>query len=164
MSPRLAFCGFAACLALFALQPARAAAPVLTQGDVVSRFKAASGSVLVVDRRASRPGRYTALELPPSVRNLALYGDFTIWVVGTAAPEADVAELLSDAHTGTVGAPGAGGIHWEQNTALGGTARWLAKKRYGANLVLWRITATPKMDASFRRLHKVLSTRVVRPS
>lgn len=163
MSPRVAFCGFAACLTLLALQPARAAAPVLGQADVVARFKAATGSRLVVDRRATRPGRYTALELPPSVTNLATYGDFTLWVVGTTSLEEDVSQLLADAHTGTVGEPGAAGIHWERNTALGGTTRWLAKKRYGANLVLWRITAAPKVDASFRRLHKVLSAKVARP-
>jgi hypothetical protein len=162
MHSRVAFCGVAACLALLALAPARAAAPTLTQADVVARFKTATGSRLVVDRRASRPGHYTALELPPSVTNLALYGDFTIWVVGTATLEEDVAQLLADAHTGTVGEPGAAGIHWEKGTALGGTTRWLAKKRYGENLVLWRLGPTPKVDASFKRLHKVLLQKVAR--
>ena len=139
---------------------ARVAAPSLTAAQVTKRFQAATGRKPAVDRRLTRPGHATALRLSSSVTNTALYGDFVLWVVGPASPEADVAALLADTHTGAAGTPAAAGIVWERGTSLSGTPYFLAKKRYGANLVLWRYGPVQKVDPGFSRLHKVL-TRLV---
>ena len=122
---------------------------------LISRFKAQTGTTLTVDRRAAYPGHYTALGVPQSVSNIGRYGHFTIWVV-TSRQEEDVTSLLTNVHTGTLGTPGAASIYWEHGSTMGGTAYWLAKKRYGSNVVLWWYGSARKTDASFRRLHHAL--------
>jgi hypothetical protein len=144
---------------LVAVAPVSAAAP-LSASQVAARFDAAAGRKPTVDRRLSRPGHYTALRLSQSVSNVALYGDFVLWVIGPATLEADVADRLADSHTGVVGVPGAAAIHWEAGTSLSGQPYFLAKKRYGTNVVLWRYGPTRKVDASFKRLHKLLTKLV----
>lgn len=120
-------------------------------------FKAATGRTLDVDRGRTRPGRLTALRLPQSVSNAALYGDFVLWVVVPgASAEQEITSLLSDTHTGALGTPGAAAIYWERGTSLSGTPYVLGKKRYGANLVLWRYGTAAKVDPAFARLHKLL--------
>jgi hypothetical protein len=167
---------FLSVITLVAIGPARAAtaAPranaltqvaltqvALTQAQVIKRFEAATGRKLAVDSRSGNAGHYSALRLAKSVSNSALYGDFTLWVVAPGTLEDDIARLLTNVHTGLLGAPGAAGIYWEQGTYLGGQTYWLGKKRYGANLVVWRYGAEPKVDPSFKRLHNVLLTKVL---
>ena len=66
-------------------------------------------------------------------------------------------DLLADPHTGELGTPGPPSIYWEHGTTIGGTAYWLAKKRYGADVVLWWYGSKQKIDASFQRLHRPLT-------
>lgn len=147
-------------IALIALGPARAATATspLTQAQVVKRFETATGR-----KPVAWPGHSGALRLSKSGTNLALYGDFVLWVVGPDARTETIERLLTDAHTGELGTPGAAGIYWEQGSALGGQHYWLGKKLYGTNLVLWRYGATAKVDPSFKRLHKVLLKVVAAP-
>jgi hypothetical protein len=139
-----------------------AAAPTAapTASQVVARFKAATGSTLLVDKRYSYPGHYTALSLSPSISNQARYGRFTLYVVDAGTRAEDVESLLADGHTGVLGAPGPAGIHWESGRYLSGGTFWLAKKQYGANLVLWWYGDEKKVNLAFSRLHKPLLTKV----
>jgi hypothetical protein len=143
-------------IALIALGPARAATPALTQAQVVKRFETATGRKL-----AAWPGHSGALRLSKSTTNLALYGDFVLWVVSPGGREEAIEKLLTDVHTGELGTPGAAGIYWEQGSYLGGQPYWLGKKLYGTNLVLWRYGTAAKVDPSFKRLHKVLLGKVL---
>jgi len=139
-------------------------ATTVTASQVVARFKAATGSKLLVDKRSSYPGHYTALSLAPSISNQGKYGHFVLYVVGTANLADDVRKLLADGHTGVLGAPGPSSIYWESGRYLSGGTYWLAKKEYGANLVLWWYGFEKKVNAAFSRLHKPLLTKVVAPS
>ena len=42
---------------------------------------------------------------------------------------------------------------------MSGAEVWMAKKRYGSNVVLWWTTSTPvkKTDVTFKNLHKALT-------
>lgn len=152
-----------AALALVAVGPARTATSAApTQAQVIKRFEKATGRRLAADAGSTRPGHYAALRLSKSVTNIALYGDFTVWLVAPGTLEDDVTQLLTNAHTGQLGTPGAAGIYWEQTSSLGGGTVWLAKKRYGPNLVLWHYGRTQKVDPAFTRLHKAL-LRVLAP-
>jgi len=149
-------------LVAFAVTGARASGTTsLTTSQVVDRFKAATGAKLLVDKGSSSPGHYTALSLPPSITNQGRYGRFTLYVVGTTTTADDVTQLLADGHTGVLGTPGASGIHWESGRYLSGGTFWLAKKQYGANLVLWRWGSSQKVDLAFSRLHKLLLAKIV---
>jgi len=145
-----------AALAICATVTAAPNATRLTQARLLSSFKARTGTTLVVDRRASYSGHYVALGAPESIANVGRYGHFTIWVVTAAGADDSVNGLLVDPHTGTLGTPGPASIYWEHGTTAGGGGYWLAKKRYGANLVLWWYGTAPRIDASFRRLHRAL--------
>lgn len=154
---RLVSAAFFAVLALVAARPAHtfgSAAP--TRAQVIKRFEKATGRKLSVDNASTRAGHFTALRLTKSVTNVALYGDFTLWLVAPGALEDDVTQLLTNVHTGELGTPGASGIYWEQVSLLSGGTAWLARKRYGPNLVLWHYGPTQKVDPAFGRLHKVL--------
>ncbi len=131
-------------------------ATALTASQVIARFKAATGATLLVDKTSSYPGHYTALQLPPSITNQGRFGRFTLYVVGGATTGDDITKLLADGHTGVLGTPGASHIYWESGRYLGGGTYWLAKKQYGANLVLWWFGSTHKVDAAFQRVHKPL--------
>jgi hypothetical protein len=160
---RRATLSFAFLATLFALAVAVApatAATALTASQVVARFKAATGSTLVADARYSYPGHYVALALPPSISNQARYGRFTIYVVAPGAVSDDINKLLADGHTGVLGTPGPSNIYWESGRYLGGGTFWLAKKQYGANLVLWWYGSEKKVNPAFSRLHKPLLTKV----
>jgi hypothetical protein len=136
-------------------------ATALTTSQVIARFRAATGTTLLVDKPSSRPGHYTALQLPPSVTNQGRFGRFTLYVVGASTTGDDITKLLSDSHTGELGVPGASRIYWESGRYLSGGAYWLAKKQYGANLVLWWFGSAHKVDAAFTRIHKPLLASVV---
>jgi hypothetical protein len=145
------------CLLLIASRSvATADAGAVTRAQLVNGFRAATGARLTVDPRATYTGHYTALALPQSIGNAGRYGHFTIWLV-TSRQEEDVTGLLADLHTGTLGAPGAASIYWEHATTMGGSPYWLAKKRYGANVVLWWYGTERRVDARFKRLHHALS-------
>ena len=73
----------------------------------------------------------------------------------------DVQRLLADGHTGLLGTPGPANIYWESGRYLGGSTFWLAKKQYGANLVLWWYGDQKKVNLAFSRLHKPLFAKVV---
>ena len=153
----LASLGVAAVLSGLTAAVGFSAAPTLTPSQVVARFKARTGTSLAVDKRSSYPGHHTALGVPQSISNIGRYGRFTIWVV-TSGSEEDVVELLADAHTGQLGTPGPSVIYWEHGTTIGGTPFWLAKKRYGPGIVLWWYGSERKVDATFKRLHRALTT------
>ena len=131
------------------------AGTVLAPGQVVARFKTATGGKLLVDRRANYPGHYTALGVAQSISNIGKFGRFTIYVV-TSGSEQDVDHLLADGHTGVLAAPGPSAIYWESGSTMTGDRYWLAKKRYG-NLVLWWYGTAKKIDPTFQRLHRALS-------
>lgn len=135
-------------------------ATALTASQVIAHFRAATGTTLLVDKSSSSPGHYTALSLAPSISNQGRYGRFTLYVVGPSATGADVTRLLADGHTGAVGTPGASGIYWESGRYLTGGTYWLAKKQYGANLVLWWFGSKRKVDAAFSRIHRPLLANV----
>lgn len=152
-------------LPLVLLPATVASATDLTAGQASARFGELTGERLIVNRRASLPGRYVALDLgTPSAAKRARYGTFTVYVVTAADRDAQVADLLADGHTGAVGTAGLGGIHWEAGSTLRGERYWLAKRRYGANVVLWWIGTADRRqtDASFRRLHRPLTAVVGR--
>ena len=128
----------------------------LTPAQVVTRFKALTGAKLSVDARSSYAGHYTALALPQSIGNIGRWGRFSILVV-TSGDEADVLHLLTNPHTGELGTPGPATIYWEHGTTIGGAGYWLAKKRYGAGIVLWWYGSEQKAGPTFRRLHKALT-------
>lgn len=139
---------------------AQAGSSAATTAQVVSRFKQLTGDKLLVNKRSSSPGHYVALDLgAPSISTRGRYGTFTVFVVTGADAEKELTSLLADAHTGQLGTPGAGNIHWEAGITLRGDRYWLAKRRYGSNVVLHWIGASgqKKTDASFRRLHKPLT-------
>jgi hypothetical protein len=151
----------AALVALAVAVAPASGATALTASQVIARFKAATGTTLLVDKRSSYPGHYTALSLAPSISNQARYGRFTLYVVGLSTTADDVTKLLADGHTGALGTPGASSIYWESGRYLTGGTYWLAKKQYGANLVLWWFGSKQKVDAAFSRIHKPLLTKVV---
>jgi len=149
----------AAVVALAVAASVMAAPARLTQAQLVSAFKERTGTRLIIDRRASYPRHYAALGVPQSISNVGRYGRFSIWVV-TSAQEEDVTALLTNPHTGALGKPGPASIYWEHGTTMDGSGYWLAKKRYGANLVLWWYGSARKTDASFRTLHRALTAIV----
>lgn len=159
--PRLAILTAFAVSAV-AVAPA-SGATALSASQAVARFKAATGAKLLVDARASYPGHYTALTLAPSISNQGKYGRFTLYVVAPGDVSADVRRLLADAHTGVLGQPGPSNIFWEQGRYLTGGTYWLAKKQYGANLVLWWYGTEKRVNPAFTRLHRPLLTKVVAP-
>jgi hypothetical protein len=137
-----------------------AAQPALTARALATRFEQATGDALVVNRKAGYPGHYVALDLGvPTIAKKARYGTFTVYVVAGPHAEADVSDLLADAHTGVLGRPGPGGIHWERGVTVHGDRYWMAKRRYGANVVLWWIGSQPvrRTDATWQRLHRALT-------
>ena len=127
----------------------------LTPAQVIAKFKASTGGKLLVDRRATYPGHFIALGVVQSISNIGRYGRFTIYVVTSGSGD-DVTQLLADGHTGVLGTPGPANIYWEEGSTLQGDRYWLAKKRYGANLVLWWYGTAQHVDATFKRLHKAL--------
>jgi hypothetical protein len=141
-----------------------AAGSAVTAGEAAKRFRAASGVALAKKAGGSYPGHYVALEPGvPTITTTARFGRFTLYVVTGADVAGDARSLLTDTHTGALGTPDARGIHWEQGRTLTGTRYWLAKRRYGANLVLWWYgPAVRKTDAAFARLHALLAKHVVR--
>ena len=128
---------------------------------MILRFKVATKAKLLADKASAYPGHYVALSLPPSITNQAQYGRFILYVVGPATTAADIEQLLADGHTGVLGTPAAARIYWEQGQYLSGGKFWLAKKRYGPNLVLWWYGTEKKVGPAFSRLHELLSRKVV---
>jgi hypothetical protein len=144
-----------------------AAGPSLTPWQLATRFKQATGDRLVVSPRASYAGHYTALDLGvATISKKARYGTFTVYVVTGPDVEAEVTDLLADGHTGLLGTPGPGNIHWESGRTLYGDRYWLAKRRYGHNVVLWWIGNRPvrKTDATWTRLHRALTKATAAPA
>ena len=153
----------AALVILLALSATAAVAqpsgPGVTAAQLQQRFKKATGDKLLVNRKISYPGHYKAYDVGvPSIARKARYGTFTIYLIAGSDLETDVEDLLADGHTGVLGTPGPSNIYWEQGSSIYGDKYWLAKKRYGANVVLWWIGAKPvmKIDRSFKRLHAAL--------
>ena len=136
------------------------AAPTTTATQLTTRFKAATGMKLVVNKQKSYAGHYKAYDGGVQTSALkARYGTFTVYVVTASDVDAGVTELLADSHTGQLGARSAGGIYWEQGVSLYGDSYWQAKRRYGSNVVVSWIGSTPvkKTDATWKRLHVALT-------
>lgn len=137
---------------------AEPAAGSVSTRQTIERFRTATGERLAVDRRASTPGRYDAVGLRfRSASKRARFGVFTIYVVTAEDVETAVTELLADGHTGELGEADRRGIRWEEGMTLVGEPYWLAKKRYGTNVVLWWFAADEAAtDGTFRRLDRAL--------
>jgi Tfp pilus assembly protein PilV len=136
------------------------AASTTTATQLTTRFRAATGMKLVVNKQKSYAGRYKAYDGGVQTSALkARYGTFTVYLVTAASVEAEVTGLLADSHTGQPGARSAGGIYWEQGVSLYGDKYWQAKRRYGQNVVVSWIGSTPvkKTDATWKRLHVALT-------
>jgi hypothetical protein len=138
---------------------AQPSASSVTATQLKASFKRSTGDKLVVNRKMSYPGHYTAFDAGvATIARKGKYGTFTVYLVTGADVEAEVKDLLADARTGVLEAPGAGNIYWEAGRTLYGDLFWLAKKRYGENVVLWWIGSKPvkKTDKTFKRLHTTL--------
>ncbi len=136
------------------------AAPSTSSSQLTKRFKAATGMRLVPSSPQSYAGHYRAYDLGlQTATNRARYGTFTIFLVTAADVDGEVTGLLSDAHSGMLGKPAAGGIYWEQGVSLHGDPYWQAKRRYGQNVVLKWIgpSGTKRTDATWKRLHTALT-------
>ncbi len=139
---------------------AHPSATSLTATQLKVRFKQSTGDKLLVSKNFSYAGHYTAFDLGvPTIAKKGKYGTFTVYLVNGGDLEAEVTDLLADGHTGVLGTPGAGNIYWESGTTLYGDKYWMAKRRYGANVVLWWISSKPvkKTDKTFKRLHTALT-------
>ncbi len=157
---RLAALLAGALVASIVVAGAHGASTVVTAAQLKSTFKKGTAQKLVVDTLRSSSGKYTAFNLGVQTgTKQARYGTFTIYLVTNPDVEGQVASLLTDPHTGQLGTPGAGGIYWEKARTMSGAEVWMAKKRYGSNVVLWWTTSTPakKTDVTFKNLHKALT-------
>jgi hypothetical protein len=137
----------------------------VTAKQLITRFKAATTPprTLRVNKPFSWAGHYDALDLVASMSVKAQFGTFRIHLVTSPDLETDATDLLEDAHTGQLGTPDARGIYWEAGRTLRGDPYWLAKKRYGKNLVVWWFgSSEPKTDPAFNRLNQLLTKKVVR--
>jgi hypothetical protein len=131
----------------------------ITASQLTARFKQATGDKLVASKKYSYPGHYRAFDLGvPTIAKKGKYGTFTVYLVTGADVEAEVTYLLADGHTGVLGKPSSGNIYWESGTSIHGDKYWMAKRRYGDNVVLWWIGEKPvkKTDRTFKRLHTAL--------
>jgi hypothetical protein len=136
----------------------------VTATKLKTSFKAATGDKLLVNRNMSYGGHYTAFDVGPvSIASRGKYGTFTIYLVAGPDLEADVTDLLADRHTGVLGQPSAGSIYWEYGVSIHGDKFWMAKRRYGPNVVLnWvGVDGKKRTDRSFKLLHAAL-TKVAR--
>ena len=139
---------------------AQPSATSVTAAQLTTSFKRSTGDKLVLNRKMTYPGHYKAYDVGPiSIANKGKYGQFTVYLVTGADFEAEATDLLADSRTGMLGTPGAGKIYWEEGTTLYGDHYWMAKRRYGTNVILWWIGSNPvkQTDASFKRLHKTLT-------
>jgi hypothetical protein len=131
----------------------------ITAAQLTKSFRQTTGDKLVPNRPLSYAGHYKAYDVgPQSIARKGKYGTFTIYLVTGADVEADVQELLADARSGELGKPGPSNIYWEPGSTVFGDEYWLAKKRYGTNVVLWWTSEGPtkKVDKTFKRLHAAL--------
>jgi hypothetical protein len=149
-----------AVLVVIAASVALAQAPAnVTAAQLTASFKKSTGDRLVPNKKMSYPGHYKAYDAGAvSIARKAKYGTFTVYLVTGTDVEAEVTDLLADGHTGALGTPGAANIYWESGKTVYGDQYWMAKKRYGGNVVLWWIGSKPvkKTDKSFKRLHAAL--------
>lgn len=138
---------------------ALAQAQNVTAAQLTASFKKSTGDKLVLNKKMSYPGHYKAYDAGvATIARKGKYGTFTIYLVTGADVEGEVKDLLADGHTGALGTPGAASIYWESGKTLYGDPYWMAKKRYGGNVVLWWIGTKPvkKTDKTFKRLHAAL--------
>lgn len=149
-----------AMLVLTAGAAAITASPATTATQLMTRFKKATGEKLILNKTRSYAGHYKAYDLGvQTTTRKARWGTFTVHLVTGADVEAEATDLLADSHTGALGKLGPGNIYWESGTTVYGDKFWMAKRRYGQNVVLWWIGSTPvkKTDATFKRLHTALT-------
>jgi hypothetical protein len=131
----------------------------VTAARLTTTFKKSTGDKLVLNKDLSYAGHFKAYDVGvPTIARKGKYGTFTIYLVTGSDVEAEVKELLADTRTGLLGTPSAGNIYWESGSSIHGDLFWMAKKRYGGNVVLTWIGTNPvkKTDKSFKRLHKAL--------
>ena len=132
----------------------------VTATQLTTAFRKSTGDKLLVNKKMSYPGHYRAYDAGvASIARKGKYGTFTVYLVTGTDVEAEVTDLLADGRTGVLGTPGPGSIYWESGSTLYGDQYWMAKKRYGQNVVLWWIGSTPvkKTDKTFKRLHAALT-------
>ena len=151
-------------LVLFAVSAtaalAQPSATSVTAAQLQQKFRKSTGDKLVVNRKTSYAGHYVAFDVgAASIARKAKYGTFTVYLITGTDVEAEVNDLLADGHTGVLGTPSAGNIYWEYGKTVYGDTYWMAKRRYGSNVVLWWIGSKPvkKTDRTFKRLHTTLT-------
>lgn len=135
----------------------------VTATKLQSSFKQSTGDKLLPNKRMSYPGHYKAYDAGvATIARKGKYGTFTVYLVTGADLEAEVTDLLADARTGMLEQPGPGNIYWEAGSTIHGDLYWLAKRRYGENVVLWWIGSKPvkKTDRTFKRLHAAFTKAV----
>lgn len=163
MRPLAAALALTLALSVAAAVASASSASGITAAQLTTRFRQSTGDKLVVNKKISFAGHYKAFDVGvATIARKGKYGTFTIYLVTGPDVEAEVTDLLADGHTGVLGAPGAGNIHWEPGTSIHGDRYWLAKRRYGDNVVLWWIGEKPvkKTDKTFKRLHTALTKAV----
>ena len=148
-------------LALAAFMTTSSIAATTTTGNqLTTRWKAATGEKLVRNKQVSSAGHYVAYDLGIATpAKKAKWGTLTVYLVTGADLETEVTGLLKNPRTGMPDPKSAGGIYWEAGTSIDGTAYWLAKRRYGQNVVLKWIgpSGAKKTDAAWKRTHTALT-------
>lgn len=142
---------------------AQPSASSVTATQLTTRFKQSTGDKLLLNKKMSYAGHYKAYDVGvASIASKGKYGTFTVYLVTGADVATEVTDLLADGHTGVLGTAGPGNIYWESGKTIYGDQYWLAKRRYGDNVVLWWIGSKPvkKTDKTFKRLHTALTKAV----
>jgi hypothetical protein len=142
-----------------AVASAQPSATRVSSSQLTKRFKAATGEKLVRNKQKSYAGHYVTYDLGvQTTTRRARWGTFAIYLVTGSDVEAEVTAKLADSRTGALGPRTSAGIYWEQGTTLYGESFWMAKKRYGQNVVLTWIGSKPvkRTDATWTRLHRAL--------
>jgi hypothetical protein len=160
MRPLVAALALVLALSFSATVASASSASGITAAQLTTSFKQSTGDKLVLNKKSSYAGHYKAFDVGVvTIARKGKYGTFTIYLVTGADVQAEVTDLLADARTGVLGTPGAGNIYWEPGTSIFGDRYWLAKRRYGENVVLWWSGEKPvkKTDKTFKRLHMALT-------
>jgi len=130
-------------------------AAIVAPGQVMQRFKLATGKPL---QRAAVPDEaweQLGLGLNPSQAEVQRYGIFNVYVAKNGHLDA-LGSLLRDKATRKLLDRDARGLYWELDSQSG---TWIAYKRYAGNVVLvWFSGSTTKaVDARWQRLDRVFA-------
>ena len=134
----------------------RTAATPLTAARVLALFKAQTGAKLSRSTLAAPTAGTTRRSCCRSRSRISAVTGTSRSGSSRSGDQQDVHDLLSDVHTGVLGTHDSSGIYWERASNVYGQTSWLAKKQFGAQIVLWWYGSARKADATFVRLQRVL--------